>query len=174
MRAALLSVLLVTACKIDLDHASTDAANANGRLCPTPTTTQTCTDAEAMQTVTLSWVQSSIMKPKCTFMSCHDGGVTPQGKMDLTSAAMTYAHLVNGASVLDPSRKLVVPGNIQQSFLMVMIGAIKPEEADPPLSAIPKDTNGKFVGLMPMSSTVMCCQKLDAIGRWITDGALNN
>jgi hypothetical protein len=66
---------------------------------------------------------------------------------------------------------LVVPGNPAQSFLTVMIGQIRPEEADPPFTAIPNDSSGNFVGTMPQNAGVLCCQKLDAIERWIGSGA---
>jgi len=66
---------------------------------------------------------------------------------------------------------LVVPGNSQQSFLSVMIGQIKPEEADPPLQSIPLDADQNPVGTMPQDSTILCCQKVDAIAAWIQAGA---
>jgi hypothetical protein len=174
MRVALLVASLLTqvaACKYDLDHATfSDAAET--RLCKVSTNTQSCLDADAHSDFT--FIQASIIKPKCIFSGCHDGGTSKQGMLDLRTQNSAYANLVGATSVLDPTRIDVVPSNAHQSFLMVMLGAFKPEEADPPLTAIPNDSMGNKVGTMPQGSSIICCQKLDAIERWINAGAANN
>ena len=84
---------------------------------------------------------------------------------------MSHSHLVNFTSILDPTRKLVVPNDVEQSFLMLMLGFVPPEMADPPGTAPPAS-----VGFMPQSSggQLSCCQKLEALERWINAGAPNN
>ncbi len=179
MRAAL-AVVLLSACTINLDHApAPDAASANDRLCKVSTNTQSCLDADSHSDFT--WIQSDILKPKCTFSACHDGGTgcaeiesTPAAKVNMCSQSGSFMSLVGAPSALDTTRQLVVPGNPAQSFLMVMTGQIKLDEADPPLDAIPKDKSGNVVGTMPQASGIMCCQKLDAMARWITAGAMND
>ena len=171
MRVALALVLVATACRYDLDHATYDDA-AESRLCKVSTNTQSCLDADAHSDFT--FIHTTIIKPKCIFSGCHDGGTSKQGMLDLRMKDTAYSKLVGAASVLDPSRTLVVPGNVNQSFIMPMLAAIKTSEADPPLASIPLDDKGNVVGTMPQNSTIICCQKLDAIGRWITAGAAND
>lgn len=176
MRAAVGMVLLVGACKYDLDHAAYgDAAQA--RLCKPSTSTQSCLDADAHSDFT--FIYTSTIKPKCVFSGCHDGSTAMSsmkgaGRLDFKTQTSAYTGLVGNASLDDPTRTIVVAGNPNQSLLMVMMGAIKPSEADPPLDAIPKDEMGNIVGTMPQGSPVICCQKLDSIERWISAGATND
>jgi hypothetical protein len=172
MRVALAVLLMsFTGCRYDLDHADfADAAQA--RLCKPSTNTQSCLDADAHSDFT--FVQATILKPKCTFSGCHEGGTSKAGMMDLRTKDSAYTHLVSVASMLDTSRMLVVPGNSHQSFMMAIMGEFKLSEADPPLTVIPNDDKGNTVGTMPQNAPVICCQKLDAIERWITAGAQNN
>jgi hypothetical protein len=166
-----LVLAVVGACRYDLDHATFDDA-AQARLCKVSTNTQSCLDAAAHSDFT--YIHASIIKPKCIFSGCHDGGTSKAGMLDLRDKDTAYANLVGAPSVLDATRTLVVPSNASQSFLMVMLAAIKTDEADPPLMSIPLDDKGNKVGTMPQNSTIICCQKLDAIERWITAGAAND
>jgi hypothetical protein len=166
------------ACRYSLDHQAVDAADPNARLCTLSENVQSCLDASQQSSFT--YLQSTILQPKCAIAgSCHDGGggsgnpkAYPAAYLDLRNLGSAYASLVNKPSQMDPSRMIVVPGNSAQSFLSVMMGEIKPEDADPPLAGIPNGTNGAFVGTMPQdAASVLCCQKLDAIARWIDSGA---
>jgi hypothetical protein len=177
MRAVLGVLLITTACKYDLDHAEySDAAQA--RLCKPSTSTQSCLDADAHSDFT--FIYTSTIKPKCIFSGCHDGSTAMTsmkgaGRLDFKKdQATAVTALVGNGSLIDPTRTLVVAGNPHQSLLMVMMGAIKPSEADPPMTAIPPDDKGNTVGTMPQGSPIICCQKLDAIERWITAGATND
>jgi hypothetical protein len=158
------------ACRYSLDHRDIDA-DTNPRLCEESLQIQSC--LSAAQESSFTYVQAQILAPKCAIAgSCHDGGLGYEaGHLDLRNLGSAYASLVNNPSQLDPTRMLVVPGNPAQSFLTVMIGQIRPEEADPPFTAIPNDSSGNFVGTMPQNAGVLCCQKLDAIERWIGSGA---
>lgn len=167
MRVAL-ALIAVASCRYSLDSAEfNDAAQA--RSCTPSATNQGCLDAEAHSDFT--YIHATLLKPKCTFRSCHDGGTQPAGKLDLRTLDVSRTQLVGAPSRLDTSRTLVVPGNARQSFLLVMLGAYKPADMDPPLAEIPNDAQGRPVGTMPQSAPVMCCQKLDAIERWIIAGA---
>jgi hypothetical protein len=103
----------------------------------------------------------------CGSSSCHQG-MGAQGKLDLTSAT-AYASLVGAPSQIDSSRTLVVPGDPQASYLMLMLHAFEPSAAIPPGVAPPAS-----IGYMPQGNGTLCCQKLDAIDRWITAGANND
>ena len=149
----LLALVGVTACKIDLDHAAktTNCSDSTSMACMGATSHQE-----------LSWLQANVFTPQCTFSGCHNGENTKQGKIDLRDGH-SYATLVNGPSALRPGSTLVVPGDPTTSYLEVMLGS-QPGTVDP------------TVGLMPQSNggMLLCCQKLDAIERWIMDGAMNN
>ena len=169
MRVVLCAAMLFTACKIDLDH-GVDAGDSSGRAC------KVSTAAVCMEATTHSdfaWIESRIFLANCFGASCHTGS-TASGLRDL-SEGKSYATLMGATgaggvmSNLDPSRTLVVPGSPAKSYLYYILHAIEPSEADPPAGPPPND-----VGYMPMNNALLCCQKLDAIERWITAGALNN
>ena len=149
----LVAMLFATACKIDLDHAP------DGGSCQV-STSMACTDAVNHQE--LSWIQANVFTPQCTFGGCHNGENTKQGKIDLRDGK-SFATLVNGDSMLVSGAKLVVPADPTTSYLEVMLGS-EPGTIDPTVGFMPQ-TNGGML---------LCCQKLDAIQRWITAGAMNN
>ena len=169
-RALICCAVLITACKIDLDHREqmTSDSGGGGAVCMT-STAAACMDATTHSDFT--WIQDNVLSKQCAFTGCHNGGSTDAGRLDFRSGAASYMHLVNFDSRVASGRKLVVPGSVNQSYLAVMLGMIKPSEADPPAGAIPET-----IGLMPMDNNgaLLCCQKLDAIDRWITMGAMNN
>lgn len=163
-----LAVLTAASCRYSLDDAEfRDAPQA--RICAPSATNQGCIDAEARSDLT--YIQATILKPRCTFRSCHDGGNQPAGALDLRTEDAARTNLVGVHSDLDASRTLVVPGNARQSFLLVLLGAYAPADMDPPLAEIPRDEQGRLVGTMPQGAPVLCCQKLDAVERWIIAGA---
>ncbi len=67
--------------------------------------------------VTLAQLQANIFTPRCA--SCHTGvgGVLP-GVMNLTSAAATFAALVNVTSLNEPAFKRVLPGQPNNSYII--------------------------------------------------------
>ena len=151
----LLALVVLTACKIDLDHVDKQTVACSDSM------STACMDATSHEDLT--WLQKNVFTPQCAaFSGCHDGQSTKQGMIDLRDGH-TYATLVNGPSALMPGASLVVPGDPTTSYLEVMLGSV-PGSIDP------------TVGLMPQSNgnMLLCCQKLDAIERWITDGAANN
>jgi hypothetical protein len=151
----LLALLFATACKINLDHAP-DAGNGTCQM----STSAACVDATGHQDLT--WIQANVLTKQCTFSGCHNGENTKQGKIDLR-AGHSFATLVNGDSTLMPGAKLVVPGMPASSYLEVMLGSV-PGTVDPTVGLMPQNTGGEL----------LCCQKLDAVQRWITAGALDN
>lgn len=150
----LVAMLFVTACKIDLDHAPD-----SGGACAASTSTS-CSDAVNHQE--LSWIQTNVLTPQCTFSGCHNGDNTKQGKIDLRDGK-SFATLVNGDSMLVSGARLVIPGDPTTSYLEVMLGT-EPGTIDPTVGTMPQSNGG----------LLLCCQKLDAIQRWITAGAMNN
>jgi hypothetical protein len=171
MRAVLLSALFVMACRIDLDHGETPDASVSGRSCKV-STSASC--MEAVNHSDFAFIKNSIFPNSCSSSSsCHMSS-TSSGKLDL-SAGNAYASIMGptGAggvkSGVDDSRTLIVPGEPKASYFFFLIHGVKASEGQPAFSDPPTD-----VGFMPMSNNAMCCQKIDAIERWITAGAMNN
>ena len=166
---ALLAALLASGCKYNLDGQDM-GDGGSGRPCKV-TTAAVCQEATTHSD--FAWIESKIFLSNCFGASCHTG-VTASGKLDL-SGGKSYASLLGAGgtggvkSTIDTSRDLVVPTDPNKSYLYLMLHAIDPSEADPPASAPPSN-----VGYMPMNNGVLCCQKLDAVQRWIQAGAMND
>jgi hypothetical protein len=129
---------------------------------------QTCVEQPAVSSCaavsmasTLTAIQTNVFL-QCSTGICHGGAEYPN-----LSPGMSHASLVNQPSMIEPTRMLVVPNDPLSSYLMVMIAAIAPETATPAAEP-PED------GYMPKGAAIMCCEKLDAIERWIEAGAPNN
>lgn len=140
------------------------------RACMVIATNPACVAAETMPTIKLDWIEQNIFTPNCGGGSCHGtppGGGPPGGRITLITGS--HSKLVNVDSMLAVGRKLVVPNDVPKSYLMVMLRAISLTEADP--APAPAPSGNRY---MPLGSPPICCQKLDAIGRWIAAGALNN
>lgn len=169
MRVVLAAALLASAgCRIDLDHGEEarrcKTTNAAGDPIPV------CDEAESHSD--FAWIESKILSANCFGSSCH-GSATATGKLDL-SVGHAYATLMGatGAGVLsdvDKVHNLVVPGEPNKSYLFFMIRGVEATDGSPPFSTPPST-----IGYMPSKSSVLCCQKIDAIERWILAGALND
>lgn len=127
-----------------------------------------CQEATTYQN--LANVEDKIFRGSCIFSGCHNGDSTDAGRIDLRSG-MAHDAIVGVASEVEAGRTLVVPGDPGKSFLLVMIGQIPPEEADPPASPPPPD-----IGFMPQGTggILLCPEKRAAIERWIAAGAAND
>jgi uncharacterized protein (TIGR03118 family) len=108
-------------------------------------------------TVTLSQLQASIFTPRCS--GCHNGsGSSLPGSMNLSSAASTFAALVNVTSLENSSLKRVLPG-------------------DPTNSYIVHKLEGMDIGntaRMPLGGPFLDQPTIDQVSAWITAGAQNN
>jgi hypothetical protein len=173
LRLALVAALFATsACRMSLDD-DDGGGDGGARLCEVVTTNQQCVDAAAMPAVSskLPWIEANVFSPNCGGTSCHGmptAGGSPGGRIVLTTAS--HDKLVNADNMLAPGRKLVVPGSVPQSYLMVIMRHISLAEADP--SPAPEPARGQY---MPQGLTKpICCQKLDAIAAWINAGAPMN
>ena len=113
----------------------------------------------------LPWIEQNIFVGSCAFSGCHSSP-TDLGKLDLR-AGMSHDALVGIASKLETTRKLVVANDIHASYLMLMLHDFDPAMATPPGSA-------PSVGYMPQGLPLLCCQKLQAVERWIMAGAPAN
>ena len=165
---AVLIVLTAPACRTSLED-EPDADTSGARACK-PATTAQCTMAESQQS--LAWIETNVFALSCAFSGCHNGTATTAGRIDMKNPGMSHDDLVNVDSMIETSRKLVVPGQPKQSYLLMMMRHFPPSEMEPtPAVGPPGD-----IGFMPQNAggAVLCCQKLDAIERWIMAGAPNN
>jgi uncharacterized protein (TIGR03118 family) len=105
----------------------------------------------------LSDLQTNIFTPRCS--SCHTGiGATLPGSMNLTSAASSFAALVNVASVQSPAVKRVAPSDSANSYLVnKLLG-----------------TNIGATNRMPLGGPFLDQPTIDQVKSWIDAGALNN
>lgn len=158
---------LLCACRISLENSNDLGGDGgtNGRACTVSTTSQECMDATTH--ADLGFIEQVIFAKSCNFSGCHDSP-TDSGRLDLR-AGLSHDHLVGVTSNLDATRKLVVPNDVNASYLMLMLRDVAPAMASPPGNPPPGS-----VGFMPQASSTLCCQKLDAIERWINAGAPNN
>jgi hypothetical protein len=154
---------LLVGCRVSLEDNDL-GDDVTGRQCTVSTASQPCMDA--VNHSDLAWIQDKIFGASCNFSGCHRSA-SDAGKLDLNS--MSHDHMVNVPSQIDSSRKLVVPNDVQASYLMLMLGDFPPAMASPPGGAPPAG-----IGYMPQGQPALCCQKLDAIERWIMAGAPNN
>ena len=121
---------------------------------PTPPTPPTPPPPAAP---TLAQLQTTIFSPMCS--GCHTGqGTTLPSSMDLSSAAGSFAALVNVASRQQPSVMRVAPSNPDASYLVRKI------EGAPGI-------NG---ARMPLGGPFLDQATIDQVRAWITAGAQNN
>jgi hypothetical protein len=144
-----------------------ESIDASGRACTT-STVAACTEAESHSD--LAWIEANVFSKSCAFSGCHNATATAAGRIDLKNPGMSHAALVGRDSAIAQGTKLVVPGQPKQSYLLVMLQAFPPSELEPtPVAPPPSD-----IGYMPQNAPALCCQKIDAVERWIAAGASNN
>jgi hypothetical protein len=167
LRLALVALIATSACRLSLDDDNDDGAppTDGGRLCKVVTDVPSCVDATSNQS--LSWIEQNVFSQNCGSPACHSpaaGGGMPSGRIVLTTAS--HDKLLNATNMLASGVKLVVPNNVNQSYLMVLMRHLTPAQTGLPAPA--RDA------YMPLGTGPVCCQKLDALERWIMAGAPNN
>src|SRR5262245_22449141 len=121
---------------------------------PDAAPTQRC--LEANQHSDFAWIRDNVFKTSCAnFSSCHQG-TRPPGNLNLTPDR-SYAQLVNIASSQQTGWTRVVPGDPERSYLLVKLRLVPGPLGD-----------GDF---MPPNSPPICSEKIEALRRWIADGA---
>jgi hypothetical protein len=122
--------------------------------CPAPTVL--CGKACVTGTATLSGDVQPVFTTSCAINGCH-AGVKPQQGMLLTSGN-TYSNVVNAASTECSGRTRVVPGNVDQSYLVdKLLGK-----------------NLCTGSQMPKIGSSLAAAQLNAIRAWICSGAPDN
>lgn len=102
----------------------------------------------------LQWLEQEVFAKSCSaFSVCHQGAAQSAGGLNLEPGNV-QRNLVDQPSLAFPSKILVVPGDPDASYLMVLLGSRQGE--------LPE------AGTMPYQNPLLCKQKRDAIERWIT------
>ena len=105
----------------------------------------------------LSDLQTQIFTPRCAV--CHSGtGTSLPSSMNLTSAAATFASLVNVTSVEQATRMRVKPNDADNSYIIHKLEGAS-------------DINGQR---MPLGGPFLDQATIDMVKAWINAGALNN
>jgi hypothetical protein len=164
--SAVLGTLALTACRESLET-EPDADTSSGRVCK-PGTSAECMMAATQSS--LAWIEANVFAKSCAFSGCHNATNTAVGRIDLKNPGMSHADLVDIDSALETGKKLVVAGQPKQSYLLMMIQQFPPTDMEPTPASPPPDD----IGFMPQNAPAICCQKIDAIERWIMEGAQNN
>jgi hypothetical protein len=169
MRAALLAVVLAMGCRITLDEREVPSQ------CTAREDIPVCKEAESHSDFT--WLQDHVFSSNCSGDSCHNApknGQPPGGRITLTMDAYATLMGTDGmgvkSQIASDDRWLVDPGgNAENSYLYFLLRGIYPEQGQPPFVEPPDD-----VGYMPQGQMTLCCQKIEAVRRWIEAGAKND
>ncbi|HVY83024.1 MAG TPA: TIGR03118 family protein [Steroidobacteraceae bacterium] len=131
------------------------AQDAAGNVTTSPAVSVTVSNTAP--SVTLSQLQTAIFTPRCAF--CHNGsGVALPGVMNLSSAAATFAALVNVQSINEPTLKRVLPGDPDNSYIIHKL----------------EGTNLGTTSRMPLGGPFLDQPTIEMVRAWITAGAQNN
>ena len=120
-------------------------------------TAATITVSNTVAATKLSEIQTTVFGPTCS--GCHNGvGTTLPGSQNLTSAANSFAALVNVASSEVPTLKKVKPNDPDNSYLIQKL----------------EGTAGIVGSQMPKGGPPLSQAQIDKIKSWISAGAQNN
>ena len=105
---------------------------------------------------TLASIQQNVFTPGCAVSGCHSGPSGPglPSGMDLTSAAASFANLVNVSSAQQPSLLRVEPGDASASYLVQKI-----------------EGTAAVGSQMPLGGGTLDAATIEAIRAWIDSGA---
>jgi hypothetical protein len=140
---------------VDITSSSTNCGDCNimctgGKVC-------VASSCSCGSNVTLTTLQTQILTPSCAVTGCHTG-VMPKAGLLLT-AGNSYKDLVNKlGTTCSPSKTLVVPSNVDASYLMNKLTGV-----------------GMCAGtIMPKAGGALPPAQVDMVRSWICNGAMNN
>ncbi len=113
--------------------------------------------------ITTAELDRDIFLPSCAFGACH-GSQKPAAMLDL-SHGLCGAKMIHGASCLFPGKRLVVPGNPEQSFLIDKLTGLNLA----PHAETDCSTTGNV--RMPLGGTVLSADDIQRVTTWIKAGA---
>ncbi len=145
MRRCFCLLGLLTSCDTGLRY-SGEAVDAMGSA--------TC--QEATMHSDLLWITAKVFKRSCTFSACHKGAGSQHG-LNLENEEAALASLVGVPAKEQPTLSRVVPTDPDHSYLVIKLGS--------------GDQSLLKEATMPLGGVLMCPEKIDAIRRWIQEGA---
>jgi hypothetical protein len=120
-----------------------------------------------------------ILRNSCGFSSCH-GNVSPTDPArhyfgpsngdpapDMTQIAAIFAQSVGKPAALEPNLAVIEPGKPDKSFLLYKLDGAS-------CTALPCAAKKTCGTSMPQSNPLLVATKVDAIRRWIAQGAKND
>jgi len=135
---------LATACDTTVHHGAVDAAVSASCL-------------EANQHSDFAWIADNVLRPSCSLsLSCHSGS-RPAARLNLTPLR-AHGDLVNMPATSVAGWIRVVPDDPESSYVLVKLGTVQGPLGDAGTT-------------MPPNSPPLCAEKLDAVRRWIAEGA---
>lgn len=109
---------------------------------------------EAANHSDLAWLEENVFTPSCSaFSACHKGRALSAGGLNLEPGKVIENLLDQPSLEFPVDETLVVAGDPDASYLMVMIGSRQ--------GTLPE------AGTMPFNNPLLCKPKRDAIERWI-------
>jgi uncharacterized protein (TIGR03118 family) len=133
------------------------ALDAAGNKTTSSAVSVTVNNPPAPAAATLTDLQANIFGPRCS--GCHPGiGTALPGSMNLTSAASTFAALVNVNSVEQATLKRVAPNDAANSYVIHKL----------------EGTNLGGTQRMPLGGPFLDQATIDQVKGWINAGAQNN
>ncbi|MBA3538689.1 MAG: hypothetical protein H0T79_03610 [Deltaproteobacteria bacterium] len=159
-----------TACRLDLDTPLT----YKDVTCE-PLDVPVCRDATEHSDFT--WIHANVLAKNCNGTACHvDGGTNKDAaRLKFDDKALAYNTLVDPGdgpimSQIQTDLPLIAKGEPERSYMLFLMKAVPRSEFVP--SDIPEPP--KEAGYMPRGNGILCCQKLDAVERWVAAGANND
>ena len=108
---------------------------------------------EAVNHSDLPWLEDNVFRGCSNFTVCHKGSARSANGVNLEKGNV-IDNLVGKPHSEFTDRTMVIPGDPDNSYLMVLLGAV-----EGPLNE---------AGTMPYQNPLLCQEKIDAISRWIT------
>jgi hypothetical protein len=137
-----------------------DPSDTDRDVVPIEGCVDTPADAVAEEPVTFEGIRADIFHASCNYNACH-GGAVPAAGLDLTMDSLREA-LIERPVVGAPDRRLVVPGNPDESWLYQVLSRCEPS----------LESGGTAHTHMPLNAPVLLEPGLVARVRdWIANGA---
>lgn len=156
-RLGVLAAVTLAGAAIGCGDSDVDPPDADGSIDADGSVADAAVSASCMEATEhsdLAWIESEIFAPSCAaFGPCHQGAASSAGDLNLEEGN-SEANLVGVASGLFPEYDLVVPGDPDASYLMIILG-----HRDGPIDP--------STGTMPFNNPLLCVEKREAIERWI-------
>jgi len=147
LRATSILLLIIAFFGCDSDPKSTSDTGGSDAVVDTTSPDAVATDEVTPDSAvpscevepTLTSLQAEYFNKSCSFSSCHGAGANPAGGLALTEGA-SYDALIDKDALFAPTKKLVVAGDPDNSFIVQKVegpaageGGIMPVGAEEPL-----------------------------------------